>query len=75
MRAYHFYYFCRSACDQARWFIRNVPRDPNALPHGLDLEWNPFSPTCTFRPYGATGNVDINVFRGSVEDWSAYGRN
>lgn len=48
--AYHFYYWCGTAEDQARWFIRNIPRDRGALPPVLDLEWNPFSPTCTRRP-------------------------
>lgn len=48
--AYHFYYFCRSAEDQAQWFIQNVPRDPAALPPVLDLEWNHRSPSCTHRP-------------------------
>jgi lysozyme len=43
--AYHFYYFCTSPEDQANWFIRNVPRG-NMLPPVLDMEWNPFSPTC-----------------------------
>ncbi|UOA28494.1 GH25 family lysozyme [Pseudosulfitobacter sp. DSM 107133] len=44
--AYHFYYFCTSPEDQARWFIRNVPRTAGMLPPVLDMEWNPFSPTC-----------------------------
>ncbi len=48
--AYHFFYWCGSGADQARWFIANVPRDRSALPPVLDLEWNPFSPTCTRRP-------------------------
>ncbi|MFP3441675.1 GH25 family lysozyme, partial [Pantoea sp. SIMBA_133] len=30
--AYHFFYFCRPAIEQAQWFIRNVPRDASALP-------------------------------------------
>ena len=52
--AYHFYYFCTSPEDQARWFIRNVPRTPGMLPPVLDMEWNPFSPTCAhIRPPGA----------------------
>ncbi len=50
--AYHFYYFCTSPEDQARWFIRNVPRG-NMLPPVLDMEWNPLSPTCAHvRPPG-----------------------
>lgn len=47
--AYHFYYHCRSPEEQARFFIRNVPREANALPPVLDMEWTPFSPTCTKR--------------------------
>ncbi|MGC1494718.1 MAG: GH25 family lysozyme [Sulfitobacter sp.] len=51
--AYHFYYFCTTPEVQAAWFIRNVPRG-NMLPPVLDMEWNPFSPTCaTVRPPGA----------------------
>ena len=50
--AYHFYYFCTTPEVQAAWFIRNVPRG-NMLPPVLDMEWNPFSPTCaTVRPPG-----------------------
>lgn len=44
--AYHFYYFCTTPEVQARWFIRNVPRTAGSLPPVLDMEWNPFSPTC-----------------------------
>ena len=51
--AYHFYYFCTTPEVQAQWFIRNVPRG-NMLPPVLDMEWNPFSPTCaTVRPPAA----------------------
>tara|TARA_R110000787_G_scaffold52150_1_gene122940 strand:- start:7776 stop:8558 length:783 start_codon:yes stop_codon:yes gene_type:complete len=48
--AYHFYYFCSSPQKQARWFIDNVPRTAGMLPPVLDMEWNPYSPTCTVRP-------------------------
>jgi lysozyme len=44
--AYHFVYWCRPAHEQAAWFKRNVPADPDALPPVLDLEWNGHSPTC-----------------------------
>jgi len=47
--AYHFIYWCRNATEQANWFIRNVPKDPDALPPVLDLEWHPFSKTCPKR--------------------------
>ncbi|TVP96768.1 MAG: glycoside hydrolase [Roseinatronobacter sp.] len=60
--AYHFYYFCRPAEEQARWFIRNVPRDPAALPPVLDLEWNHRSPTCTHRPDPATVRAEAGRF-------------
>ena len=47
--AYHFYYFCTTPEVQARWFIENVPRSVGMLPPVLDMEWNPFSPTCAHR--------------------------
>ena len=60
--AYHFYYFCRPAEEQARWFIQHVPRDAAALPPVLDLEWNHLSPTCTLRPDGATVRAEAARF-------------
>ncbi|MEP7239758.1 MAG: GH25 family lysozyme [Devosia sp.] len=38
--AYHFMTWCSRAAEQARWFVKNVPVDPTALPPVLDLEWN-----------------------------------
>jgi lysozyme len=38
--AYHFVFWCRPARDQIRWFIRNVPKEADALPPVLDVEWN-----------------------------------
>ncbi len=60
--AYHFYYFCRPAEEQAQWFIDNVPRNRNDLPHVLDMEWNPYSPTCTLRPEGAVVRSEADKF-------------
>ena len=60
--AYHFYYFCRPAHEQAAWFIRHVPRDPAALPHVLDLEWNHRSRTCPYRPDPATVRAEATRF-------------
>lgn len=60
--AYHFYYFCRTASDQADWFIRNVPRDPHALPPVLDMEWNHTSPTCQKRPPASVVRAEMKVF-------------
>ena len=60
--AYHFYYFCRTAEDQARWFIRHVPRDRSSLPPVLDMEWNPQSPSCKLqarRRHGAQRDEDL----------------
>ncbi|WP_158968596.1 glycoside hydrolase family 25 protein [Chachezhania sediminis] len=65
--AYHFYYWCRPAEEQARWFIRNVPRDSRALTHVLDMEWTPFSPTCTIRPPGATVRAEAKKFLDILE--------
>jgi lysozyme len=44
--AYHFVFWCRPAHEQAQWFVQHIPRDPNALPPVLDLEWNGHSRTC-----------------------------
>lgn len=38
--AYHFFYWCRTAGEQADWFIRNVPKVDGALPPVIDVEWN-----------------------------------
>jgi lysozyme len=65
--AYHFYYFCTDPEVQARWFIRNVPRRGHALPPVLDLEWNPFSPTCTVRPPGPEVRRQARIFLDIVE--------
>lgn len=65
--AYHYFYFCRPAEEQARWFIRNVPRDAGALPHVLDMEWNPRSPTCTKRPDGADVRAEARKFLDILE--------
>jgi lysozyme len=65
--AYHFYYFCRPAIEQAQWFIRNVPRDASALPHVLDMEWNHLSPTCKLRPNAATVQREMRVFLDAIE--------
>lgn len=44
--AYHFTTWCRPANEQAAWIQQNIPRDPNALPPVLDLEWNTHSRSC-----------------------------
>lgn len=65
--AYHFFYFCRPAIEQARWFIRNVPREKGALPPVLDMEWNAHSPTCRLRPDGAKVRSEAEVFLDALE--------
>ncbi|MBQ0764908.1 MAG: glycoside hydrolase family 25 protein [Sulfitobacter litoralis] len=60
--AYHFYYFCTTPEKQARWFIENVPKTAGMLPPVLDLEWNPFSPTCTLRPPADTVRRNAQTF-------------
>ncbi|MBA3448037.1 MAG: glycoside hydrolase family 25 protein [Pseudaminobacter sp.] len=65
--AYHFYYFCRTAAEQAAWYIRNVPRERSALPPVLDMEWNPQSPSCKLRPPPATVRAEMKTFLQIVE--------
>ena len=65
--AYHFFYHCRSGLDQAKWFIANVPKDANALPPVLDVEWTPDSPTCTKRPARADLVAEMTDFLDTVE--------
>lgn len=65
--AYHFWYHCRPAAEQARWFIRHVPRVAGALPPVLDMEWTPFSPTCTRRPPPETIRAEARIFLDMVE--------
>ena len=65
--AYHYYYFCRTADEQADWFIRTVPNDHSGLPHVLDLEWTPTSTTCPGRPDNATILREANRFLDRLE--------
>ncbi len=37
--AYHFVWWCRTAKEQVHWFKKAHPRDPDALPPVLDVEW------------------------------------
>jgi len=65
--AYHFYYFCRTAREQAEWFIANVPRVRGDLPPILDMEWNHLSPTCKLRPDPASVRASIEDFTRIVQ--------
>ncbi|MDX1102449.1 glycosyl hydrolase [Sinorhizobium medicae] len=64
--AYHFFYWCRTAGEQADWFIRNVPRDPTALPHVIDVEWNGES-SCKRRPSRERVLEKMQVFMDKLE--------
>jgi len=64
--AYHFFYWCRSAAEQADWFIRNVPKVKGALPPVLDVEWNHQS-SCRKRPSRATVLEKMQVFLDRLE--------
>lgn len=44
--AYHFVWWCRPGHEQVEWFKRNVPREPDALPPVLDVEFQPTSRNC-----------------------------
>jgi lysozyme len=70
--AYHFYYFCRPVEDQIAWFEQHVPRDPDALPPALDMEWNPQSKTCKIRPPRQKILADMQVFLTAMEHY--YGK-
>jgi len=65
--AYHFFYHCRPAAEQAAFFIRNVPRSAGALPPVLDMEWTPFSPTCTIRRAPDVIRSEAKIFLDLVE--------
>jgi lysozyme len=64
--AYHFFYWCRTAGEQAEWFIRNVPRDPDALPPVIDVEWNGES-RCRKRPSPERVREKMQVFMDMLE--------
>ena len=64
--AYHFFYWCRSAGEQADWFIRNVPRDPDALPPVIDVEYNGES-SCKMRLSKARVLEKMAVFMEKLE--------
>ena len=64
--AYHFFYWCRTAGEQADWFIRNVPKVEGALPPVIDVEWNHLS-NCKKRPSRATVLEKMQVFMDKLE--------
>ncbi|PBB31029.1 muramidase [Mesorhizobium sp. M1A.F.Ca.IN.020.06.1.1] len=64
--AYHFFYWCRTAGEQADWFIRNVPRVQGALPPVIDVEWNGES-SCKRRPSRQKVLEKMQVFMDKLE--------
>ncbi|MCA0059508.1 MULTISPECIES: GH25 family lysozyme [unclassified Mesorhizobium] len=64
--AYHFFYWCRTAGEQADWFIRNVPRVEGALPPVIDVEWNGES-SCKRRPSREKVLEKMRVFMDKLE--------
>lgn len=64
--AYHFMTWCSLASEQAAWFVRNVPNDPDALPPVLDLEWNNHS-SCKNKPSRADALEKIGVMLAAME--------
>jgi len=70
--AYHFNYWCTPFRDQFNWFRRNVPRDKDALPPVLDLEWNTHSPTCPRKVSREQAKREIRTFVRLAEAW--YGK-
>lgn len=64
--AYHFFYWCRVASEQADWFIRNVPKVDGALPPVIDVEWNGDS-SCTRRPSREKVLEKMQVFMDRLE--------
>ncbi|MBS3647474.1 glycosyl hydrolase [Pseudaminobacter sp. 19-2017] len=64
--AYHFFYWCRTAGEQADWFIRNVPRVEGALPPVIDVEYNGES-NCRFKLSPARVREKMRVFLDKLE--------
>ena len=62
--AYHFFTLCRLARDQATNFIATVPREAEALPAALDLE---FGGNCAARPDRKVLLAEIALFIEMVE--------
>ncbi|NRQ17872.1 glycoside hydrolase family 25 protein [Ensifer sesbaniae] len=69
--AYHFFYWCRTAGEQADWFIRNVPREPGALPPVIDVEYNGES-SCKRRLSPERVREKMQVFMDKLEAY--YGQ-
>ncbi|NUO76169.1 MAG: glycoside hydrolase family 25 protein [Lysobacter sp.] len=67
--AYHFFTWCKPGAEQARNFIDAVPRDADAMPPALDLE---FGGNCGRTPDGAQLRRELDSYLAIVE--TAYGK-
>ena len=65
--AYHFFYWCRVAEEQADWFIRNVPKEKGALPPVVDVEYVHESRSCPRKPSRELVLKKMKVFMDKVE--------
>ncbi len=61
--AYHFFSLCSPGASQAANFLRVVPKDPEALPPAIDLEFG----ACKNRPDRTTVQREITAFIETVE--------
>lgn len=62
--AVHRFGLCRLASDQAANFITTVPRDPQALPPAVSLE---FDEQCTDKPTRSLVLSELNTFLNQIE--------
>ncbi|MEL6921169.1 MAG: GH25 family lysozyme [Pseudomonadota bacterium] len=65
--AYHFFFWCRSAEEQARWFIQHVPKQAGSLPPVLDVEWYGNKRSCPNKPPRRTVLAKMKVWLDIVE--------
>ena len=70
--AYHFVYWCRPMWQQAEWFRKHVPNDPDALPPVLDVEWTGDSRTCPKKLSAETAQGEMQVMLTEMERF--YGK-
>jgi lysozyme len=62
--AYHFFTLCKPGAEQATNFIALVPREADALPPAIDLE---FGGNCSARPEAAVLLKEVETFITMVE--------
>ena len=65
--AYHFFYWCRPANEEADWFEKNTPVEVDALPPVLDVEPTPDSKTCRRHLERDATQADMKVMLEEME--------